>query len=231
MINSTYLIFSIIKKLENITFTMIKLVNHRDKCIDKLKKLNEDTVAWKKCKDRLQNINIKINDNLDDASVKKKVFSVVSKSSFNGADSFTLYHCKRIYNDIENGYYTHADLIISFLYKSLFDNKKVNINILTSNEIKKITSKLTKNQFIIDKDIINELSKTMNIKNNFEYFKINDNGENIIFNLIKEDCVSIIFYLFYYKKLLTQDKEYIIFKSKEYLNFERLCNIIFRFLN
>lgn len=135
---------------------------------------------------------------------------------------------KKVYNDIENGYYTYDDMIIYFLYKSIIN--KFKITDLTYKHIKEVRKLFTEKQAHIDLLFIINISKQLKIKSLRDFFKINVDGENIIYNLIKNKDISPIFYLQYYKKFLTNNEENNILKSNEFSHFEKLINTIFNII-
>lgn len=231
MKNSSLLIFSIIKNLETVTFKILEIYANIEKVENKIKNINEGTVIWFNYSSRLNKLNKQLQDCMNIQNIEKTIFNILSVYIYKRTHKRTIYHCKRIYNDIENSYYSHKDLIICYLYESLFINKKINMNILTKKRIKQIKNMLTAKQFNKDKKFLLQINDNLNIKDFSEYFIIKNNGTNIIFNLIKEGYITIIFFLFYYKKILTKSQKNINFKCKEYLHFERLINIILKFLN
>jgi len=231
MENSTHLIFSIVKKLESITFKTLNIGKKLENVKIKLAKLNKGTVAWVDCNARINKLYNELESSLDVSNIENQIFKYVAQSSFRYADSYTKMYCSKIYNNIENGYYTHKQFVIAYMYESLFVSKKIRIKNLNLNRIKEIKKLFTRKQFNADVDFLISINKSLNITKVQDYFKINNNGENIVYNLIKKGFISPIFYMYYYKKIFTNDKQSIDSKSKEYLHFERLNNIIFKFLN
>jgi len=230
MKNSSHLIFSIVKKLEPATFRVLKLGNNIEKAKKKLTTLNVGTVLHTKCKQRIEQLNENIKEVMD-SDIKNEIFKTVPYSSFQRGDFQTVLQCKRIYNDIENGYYTHKQFVVAYLHESMFVDKKIHIKKLTLKRINEIKKLYTMKQFNDDKKFISTINESLEITKISDYFKINNDGENIIFNLIKKRFVNPIFYLYFRKKLLTNYIENINLINKDYLHFERLNNIIFKFLN
>lgn len=138
---------------------------------------------------------------------------------------------KKIYNDIENGYYTYDDLMIFYIYKLIFSNV-VKIPEISQKNIKEIKKLFTEKQLKADKEFILDIKKELELKNELEisnvkyFFDINVNGENIIYSLIKSKHVSPNFYLQYYKRYLTKNEENNIFKNEDFIRFEKLINIL-----
>ena len=230
MKNSTRLIFSILKNLERITFRVLKLGDTFEKTKKKLTTFNDGTVLYNKCEYRIEQ-QYKHILKLMTIDIENDIFKILPYSNFQRANIQTVSVCKRIYNDIENGYYTHKQLVLSYLHESMFVDKKILIKNLNMKRIKEVKKLYTRKQFLVDKEFISNINSSLNITKVSDYFKINNDGENIIFNLIKKQFISPIFYLYFRKKLLTKLQENIKFNSKEYLHFERLNNIIFKILN
>lgn len=229
MENSTHLIFSIVKKLETVTFRTLKIGAKLEKAKEKLAKLNKGTIGWMNGNSRVNQLYKELEESLDVSNIEKEIFKYVSQTSFKYADSYTKMYCSKIYNDIENGYYTHKQFVVAYMYECLFTDKKIRIKTLNLKRIKEILKLFTRKRFNSDIDFLVTVNESLSITNVQDYFKINNSGENIVYNLIKKEFVSPIFYLYYRRKF--KNDEGIKTKSKEYLHFERLNNIIFKFLN
>jgi len=157
---------------------------------------------------------------------KDKLFKMVNTQGYNRVRN-TPYGkiYKKIYNDIENGYYTHDDLIIFYIYKLIFSDD-VKLPEIRYKNIKEIKKLFTEKQLKIDEKFILEIKNELKINNVIGFFKINIDGENIAYNLIKNKYISPIFYLKYYKRYLTKNKENNIFRNEDFIRFEKLINII-----
>lgn len=136
---------------------------------------------------------------------------------------------KRIYNELENNMYNYTDLFIYMLYKYAF-NEKLKSNSIYANEVKRVRNIFTKNQLKKDENFINEINKTIKLKTINEFFEIRENGEPIIFELIKKQYVTPVFYVKYYEKVLTDKNKDVIFMSKEYEKFKYAMNVIVKII-
>jgi len=133
---------------------------------------------------------------------------------------------KRIYNELENHIYTYKDLLIYLLYNYSFD-KNIKIYQIYPTDIKKIAKIFTKKQIKNDEDFIIKMNQNLKLKNVSELFEIRENGEPIIYDLIKNNYVSVAIYVKLYEKLLTTKNKDVIFKSDNYKRFEyAMKNII-----
>lgn len=157
---------------------------------------------------------------------KSKIFKLINVDGYNRIAN-TPYGkiYKKIYNDIENGYYTYEDLINFYIYKLIISNE-VKLTEIKYKNIKEIKKLFTTEQLKIDKIFILNIKNKLKIENVIGFFKINANGENIAYNLIKNKYINPIFYLKYYKRYLTKYKENNIFKNEDFIRFEKLINII-----
>jgi len=156
------------------------------------------------------------------------IYKKVSNVWFNKTNSFTINNCKRIFNDVENSYYTHNDLVTFLLSMSLDSSKIIGLNKVNYENIKKTLKLYTKKSLIRDKEFIKSINKEFEFDNISQYFVINDDGENIIYSLIMNKHVSPILFLQYSKKCLHVNSENNILKSEDYLRFEKLMNLIFK---
>lgn len=229
MKNSTYLIFSIIKNLEKITFKTLNLCDELDNIKIEMLDLKHNKPKWKSRVKKSKKIKQQILDSLNVDTIINDIFKPTSRGWFNKSSDFVLRPCKRIFNDIENSYYNHNDFIICYLHESLFFTK-VKLSDINYKRIKEVKSIFTKKQYNMDKMFVNTINDDLKLKNTELFFEINNTGDSIIYNLIKNNYVSIMFYLFFIKKVLTKTPENIILKTKEYLHFERLNNIILKIL-
>ena len=231
MNNSSLLIYSILKNLEKLTFSVLKIGNKLEKEKEKIKKTNEGTLSWLNSSKMINKYNQQLIDNMNIKNIKDSIFKINSICNFNRTNKNLINRCKTFYNDIENGYYTHNDFIISYLHEALFVDKHTLIK-LNKKRIKEIKKTLTAKQFNIDKEFLLSINKSPNNIDYHEFFKINNDGKNIIYDLIKNEYITTIFYLFFYRKYLTNTRENINFNTcKEYLHFERILNIILKYLN
>lgn len=136
----------------------------------------------------------------------------------------------RLYNAVENSYIDHKDIIIGYLHESLFSSTKVNVMGLTIDRIKEIRGLYTEKKLNVDKILIKDIITELDISKLVDIFNVNNDGESIIYSLIKKEHISPIFYLQYAKKLLTDRQENNILRSDNFKHFENISNIIFNIL-
>ncbi|MFA5484942.1 MAG: hypothetical protein WC260_01710 [Candidatus Pacearchaeota archaeon] len=154
------------------------------------------------------------------------IFKSVSAVWYNKSNEFIKTNCKRIFNDVENNYYTHNDIVIFILTNAIYDNKCVALNKINYKNIKQNMKRYSKKCFLKDKDFIKRINAELGFKNISEYMIINDDGENIIYSLIIKKHISPILFLQYRKKCLTINEKNTILKNENYLKFEKYMNII-----
>ncbi|MFW6219535.1 MAG: hypothetical protein ACOC33_01575 [bacterium] len=154
------------------------------------------------------------------------IFKKVASIWFNKSNEFVKNNCKRIFNDIENNYYTHNDLVVFILTYSIYNSKFISLNKITYKNIKDTLKLYTKKTLIKDKTFIKKINDELNFKNIADFFIINDDGENLIYNLIIKKYISPIIFLQYRKKCLTINEKNTILKNEKYLKFEKYMNMI-----
>lgn len=150
------------------------------------------------------------------------LFKMQSAVWFDKSSDFTKRHCKRIYNEIENAYYSYNDLVIFLLYELIFFDKN-HVKLITEKDIN-ITSKLfTEEQLEKDQEFLIQLNDKIKLTDIADYFKINRNGGNIIYEkLILNKNVSPYFYI-ECQNLVSREEEK---ESEELKKFIRIINKI-----
>lgn len=166
----------------------------------------------------LKNINSFIKGKKDVDLFKKLHFLAYKRAS-----KFYIENSKRIYNDIENGYYTCYDLVIFILFKYMID-EKFSLYEIRPKEINEIMKLFTIKKLKEDLKLIKEIHKELKFKKGLkEYFEIKEDGTNIAYILTKKRRISPVFFIRNFKKVLTNREEDVIIKSKEYKQFERIA--------
>jgi hypothetical protein len=128
------------------------------------------------------------------------IFKNVSHIWYSKTSEYNIRHCKRIYNEIENGFYNYYDLSFYLLYTYIF-NEKIDLSLVKDKNINKIAQLFTDKQLKKDQEFMIELSKITKIIDIEEYFKTNRNGGNIIYDeLIAKKRISPYFYIEYGKE-------------------------------
>lgn len=131
---------------------------------------------------------------------------------------------KKIYNDIENSFYTIDDLMI-FLLCNLLLEKKINIKNINYETITKNKKCLTKNQLIYDKKFILKLMEKLNV--DLHFLLKHTNGGCILYDqLIKKEKISIMFilYLTNHIKINNTHQQIIINKIKTLITKRKVAN-------
>jgi hypothetical protein len=154
----------------------------------------------------------KIINNIDD---------LVAYQWYERAPKYVVDRCGRIYNEIENHWYTYQDFIIYVLYLYLFE-EKLDYKKLKYDGIKIILEKLTKKEIKKDQEKLKQINQEVKLKNITEYFKIKSDGEPIIFKLIEQEIISPMFFIKYKKYIDGDDSK----KSKKLLRFEKILTKI-----
>lgn len=137
---------------------------------------------------------------------------------------------KKLYNSVENNQISHRDIIIAYLHQALFSSVKIDILKLKVDKVKAIRELYTEKRLNEDKILIRDIITELKLNGLDDIFKVNVDGESIIYNLIKKEHISPIFYLQYAKKVLPNSQENNIFKSDNFIHFESISNIIFNIL-
>jgi len=231
--NSSLLIFSIIRNLEKNIYDIKKVyreqVNYEKnlyKYIEKSDPLSKKqrkalTGKIKRRKEKIVELSSQIID-------FEKLYKKVSVFCFNKSRPYYKSISKRIYNDIENNFYSHEDFIMCYIHEALFEEGYVvDIHKLKLDRIREILKLYTTKQLNKDKEFILEINQELKL-NIEDLFKVNEQGESIVFNLIKKNYIHPIFYIKYSKKLLTLEPENINLVTIEYLHFWRLCKILIK---
>lgn len=156
----------------------------------------------------------------------------VSPKWYENSPEWIVNRCKDIYNDLENKYYSYNELMIYMYYCHLFKKGEILCGNLHS-KIIDTTQLFSKNQLEQDKKLIIEINKKLKLKPDpaFELFKIRSEGFSIIYDLTKKKKISPIFFIKYERKVLTNRKEYDIFKHDDYKKFEFILDLISKHLN
>ncbi len=167
--------------------------------------------------------------NVIDIIEKKKNMSFTKTrhpNHYNRQKDLIKKYCFRIYNDIENSYYSYKDLTIATL--SLYYNHEIfkynSYKYLTDKYINIIKDKFSTEQYSKDKKFIENLNKNKGIsfKKNEDFFILREGGQSIIYDLIKKQYISPIFFI----KLLNKFKFETKLMSKDYIRFERITKKI-----
>lgn len=152
------------------------------------------------------------------------IFKKVNSFQFQKCSKYFLENSKRIYNEIENGYYTFHELAVYLLYKEMMD-EKMNLYIINQKTVKEAMKLFTNKKIKEDLKLIKQIHKELDFKKGIvEYFDIKEDGTNIAYMLTKKGRISPIFFIRNFQKALTENNEnVIIYKSSEYEQFEKIA--------
>lgn len=148
-----------------------------------------------------------------------KIDVLVYKGQFEKVREYYKIHCKRIFNEIENSFYSYKDLKLFVLYSYLFV-KWPNIKNINKKNIKEVKLLFSKNRLEEDKKYFLEINKRVKLNDLEKYFIIKE-GVSIVYNLIKKKLLSPIFWIKYSSIVDNFEGE-----SIEHKYFRRICNLI-----
>jgi hypothetical protein len=153
------------------------------------------------------------------------LFKKVNYFNFQRAPKFFVENAKRIYSEIENGYYTYHELIIYLLYKYMM-GEILNLYGIKQNTVKEAMKLFTFKKLQEDLKVIKQIHKELKFKRGKkEYFEMKEDGTNIAYILTKKERISPIFFIRNFDKLLTNQNENVII-NKEYEQFKRIAKKI-----
>jgi hypothetical protein len=93
-------------------------------------------------------------------------------------------------------------------------------------EVIEVSKIFTLKQLKIDEDFIIQINKKLKFKDLKEYFEVRENGEPIIFELIKKNYVTPAIYIKFYEKILTIQNKDVILYNNEYKKFQYSMKMI-----
>jgi len=153
------------------------------------------------------------------------LFKKVNRFNFQKAPKFFIQNAKRIYSEIENGYYTYYELAIFLLYQYMMDGK-INLYGTKQKTVKEIMKLFTIKRLNEDLKLLKQIHKELNFKKGIkEYFEIKEDGTNIAYILTKKEKISPIFFIRNFDKALTKFNENVII-NVEYEQFKRIAKKI-----
>jgi hypothetical protein len=149
----------------------------------------------------------------------------INEFHYQRISEYTKKHCQKVYNDIENHFYSYKDLALYIACEYLYENKFSwqNVNDKNINRIKDLFSE---SRYFLDQQLIVELNEKLNFEKISEYFKLNHDGISIIYNLITHEkhYISPLFFLKFEKIAIKNDVEFI--PSKDYIYFIKTIKLI-----
>jgi hypothetical protein len=153
------------------------------------------------------------------------IFKKLHIISLQRANEYHQNNAKRIFNDIENNFYDYRGLVLYLLYNAMMD-ETITLYDIKDRNIKSVVKLFGKEQLAEDKEFIRKVNQSMNFKHISDFFRLTQEGFPVIFPLIKQKYISPVFFMKYYKKDLTTQKEDVIILSTDYERFLRISNKI-----
>lgn len=126
---------------------------------------------------------------------------------------------KWLWNEYANYYFTYKELKLYILYEYLFRSNVFVINI-RSKDIKGINKILAPEQYEKDKLFLLELNRRFGYKSIKDFFKFNEEGENVIFLLTKKKTISPMVFIKFVDEI---EHDY---RNDEYKRFTKLIKKI-----
>ena len=166
--------------------------------------------------------------NIDDFVKKGRNLDLFQKSHlvrFKRSSKFYTENAKRIYNDIENGYYTIKDLAIFLLYRYLMGEKRINLYKIKPKHITDTMKLFTAKRLKEDLKLLKAIHKELEFKSIQNYFDIKEDGTNIAYILTIQGKISPVFFTRNIEKFLTKRKENVIINT-EFEQFVRIAKKI-----
>jgi hypothetical protein len=162
----------------------------------------------------------------------KYIHRNIGKVPYERSHEYSQRHYKRIYNDIENGFYSYEDLWNFICVYYLFEDK-LKLSDIQDNAVKDASYILSNDRYVKDADIMNNAIATFDTSSaSLSYdilFEPNDIGTSYAYELVIEGVISPIFFiknLVFYEKNRKVSKE-----SKEYSKFVKKIYYITYILN
>jgi len=149
------------------------------------------------------------------------------------ARNYLIDKLKKVYNDIENHYYGYHEFIIFLLYQHIWQ-QTASITSDITKQIQETINLFTEKQLRKDMDLIVAVFQKLDVPNPKErLFLIGKNGgESLLYKLIMSKQVSPMFFIQFYREVLTfTEKDDILpRKSNEYKRFEFIMKHIYQHL-
>lgn len=159
--------------------------------------------------------------NINDFFRKKKDIDIFKKCHIVRFKRTTKYYAensKKLYSDLENGYFTLKELAIFLLYKNLI-GEKVNLYAIKPEHIIEVMKLFTTNKLKDDLKLLQAIYKELNFKGMVDFFDIKEDGTNIAYILTKQGKISPVFFIRNLTKDLTkyQENDIICVEFKQFI--------------
>lgn len=162
--------------------------------------------------------------NIEDYIRTGKEMDLFKKSHgirFQKSSKYYADNAKRLYNDIENGYYSLKELAVYLLYRYMIDGKKVNLYKIKPEHILEVAKLFTEKRRKEDLKLLKQIHDEIGFKKGIcDYFHVKEDGTSIAYVLTKNGKISPTFFIRNYENCLTKTKkDDIINYSKEHEQF------------
>jgi hypothetical protein len=142
---------------------------------------------------------------------------------FQKTNDYFMNHYKRIYNDIENCYYSQKDMVCFCLYRFMFFwENKINLYEINQKNIEEFLKTNEPKRIKEDIQLLKDIHTEFNFKSRNEFINPKEDGSHILYILLKNGRISIMTYLNFIKKVLTESKEDVIFNNMNLKRFRRI---------
>jgi len=125
-------------------------------------------------------------------------------------------HYKRIYNEIENSFYTYVDLKL-FCYHQIILNDRVKEQDINQKNVLAIKEEYTEKNIEFNKKVLIAIDNKMRLGSLKKYFMIRSNGISLIYELIKiKRYISVYFWILndkFFKAHLDESAEHLKFRN------------------
>jgi len=158
---------------------------------------------------------------------KKKVFfsdkiNPTSNRVFDRSSIYVRSNVNRIYNEIENSYYTLNDYMIALLCSKL--HGKFDFRMVRKKEIVQLKGVFNEKRLSADKEFLLALKRKLSL-NMKDLFGLRENQESIIFELLEKEYISDAFSVKYSDYFLD---DYLDQKRNKYV---KVCKVLNSFFN
>ena len=156
-------------------------------------------------------VNVNIRYIISKCNETKNIYSFVSRKMYEKTNPYLVKECKRIYNEIENCYYTYDDMVIYYLHVFLITGKLPQLKEINQKNVKEMLRLYTDTQAEKDMEFIKTVSRKADIKGIYPFTLA-------AVQLVKEKYISPRFLIDFLKRnILTKQNENDIFNSTEEL--------------
>lgn len=160
------------------------------------------------------------------------LYDPVAKSWYESSNPYIKNQCWRIYNEIENSYYSFESLVSFLIARTLWDKNVIFENINDKN-INTFKSKFAEQQLEKDRKNIDDINKEAKFKHIRDYFGVLASGESLIYQLCMNEIISLYFFIYYANTALTGFFERAKLRERDglYADFIKTMDILTKQMN